>query len=71
MRYLMFATTLDGGEYCQIVRAQDDNIAIQRMAQYMQYYHRVPASELVVVAGVWERDPQFYLAGCLADLDNT
>ena len=70
MRYLMFAEVLDGGSYSQVVQAQDNDVAVKRMEQYLLYYHRIPASEIITIAGVWDKDPRFYTAKNISDIDD-
>jgi len=69
MRYLMFCVTKCGNEYTQTVHAQDDNTAVRRMEIHMQKAYRIPASDIMAIAGVWEKSPKFYSSSCIEDLE--
>ncbi len=68
MRYLMFADTAHG-EYTQIFHAGDNDTAIRRMDTWLRGQY-ICSSDVYSVAGIWEKDPKFYTANCLADLDD-
>jgi len=68
MRYLCFADTV-AGEMCKIVNAQDDDTAMDRMRKWLWDWRKITPSETYCMMGVWEKDPSFYTATKMTDLD--
>jgi hypothetical protein len=57
--------------YCVmfIKRSENDDTAMDTFERWLSANHGIGASEIFTIAGVWERDPRFYTANCLSDLD--
>ena len=70
MRYLMFAKTDEGSEFCRQIKAADDFEAENRFLGWLEKEHGVAPARAVTVAGVWEKDPKFHTAECLSDLED-
>lgn len=70
MKYLCFLRTHDGNEHCQIIHAQSDDEALDRMERWAIQHRRIRYEDIASVAGVWERNEKYYQANSMADLEN-
>jgi hypothetical protein len=68
MQYLCFLMTLEGRVYKSIIKAENDNTAINRMQQYCYDCFGIENNNIASVMGVWDKDNRFYTAKGPSDL---